>query len=75
MYSNVTGRPYEDAAQIRALLERQLVEGVKWEQSVVHMGTHHPCAQYVETGPGKQLKAMMRRIDNKMWAATIVVDV
>eukprot|EP00908_Phaeocystis_cordata_P016975 Transcript_28292.p1 GENE.Transcript_28292~~Transcript_28292.p1 ORF type:complete len:509 (-),score=168.81 Transcript_28292:76-1554(-) len=75
VYSNVTGRPYEDAAQVRTLLERQLVEGVKWEQSVVHMGTHHPCAQYVETGPGKQLKAMMRRIDNKMWAATIVVDV
>ena len=52
VYSNVTGLPYKDAEQIRALLERQLVDSVLWEQSVAHMRTHNPCAKYVETGPG-----------------------
>ena len=75
VYSNVTGKPYEDAAQIRALLEEQMVGSVLWEQSVGHMRAHHACAKYVETGPGKQLKAMMRRIDNDTWQATSVLDV
>ena len=75
VYSNVTGKPYDDAAQIRTLLEEQMVGAVLWEQSVAHMRAHHACARYVETGPGKQLKAMMRRIDNDAWQATSVLDV
>ena len=69
VYSNVTGLPYESAEQIRALLERQMTESVMWEQSVRHM-MRAECKEYVETGPGKQLKAMMRRIDNDVWQKT-----
>ena len=74
--SNVTGVYYQSVANIRELLKRQLVEPVMWEQTMeeVVKGWQRISA-YIETGPGKQLKAMMRRIDNKMWAATIVVDV
>jgi hypothetical protein len=31
-------------------------------------------AQYVEPGPGKQLKAMMRRIDQDAWTKTITLE-
>lgn len=75
VYSNVTGRPYRDADQIRALLERQLVDSVLWEQSIAHIRQHAPCSMYLETGPGKQLRAMMRRIDNTAWLTTSVLDV
>jgi len=74
VYSNVTGLPYESAEQIRALLERQMTESVMWEQSVRHM-MRAECKEYVETGPGKQLKAMMRRIDNDVWQKTEVLNV
>ena len=32
------------------------------------------CTQYVEAGPGKQLKAMMRRIDQDAWGKCITLD-
>ena len=32
------------------------------------------CRQYVEAGPGKQLKAMMRRIDQECWGKMTVLD-
>lgn len=31
IYSNVTGKPFASAADIGALLPRQLVEAVQWE--------------------------------------------
>lgn len=34
IYSNVTGEPFKDAADIQALLPRQLVEPVQWEGTV-----------------------------------------
>ena len=66
VYSNVTGKPYTSVDEIKALLKRQLLEPVKWEQGtndLIALGH----AQYVEPGPGKQLKAMMRRICPDAW--------
>ena len=73
VYSNVTGKPYTSVDEIRALLKRQLLEPVKWEQGTKDLiaGGH---AQYVEPGPGKQLKAMMRRIDQDAWSKMVVLD-
>ena len=34
VYSNVTGRPYSSAADISAMLCRQLVEPVQWEETL-----------------------------------------
>ena len=70
---NVTGKPYTSTDEIKALLKRQLLEPVKWEQGtldLVKLGH----SQYVEPGPGKQLKAMMRRIDQDAWSKTITLD-
>ena len=73
VYSNVTGKPYTSAEEIKALLKRQLLEPVKWEQGTKDLiALGH--AQYVEPGPGKQLKAMMRRIDQDAWGKTITLE-
>jgi len=73
VYSNVTGAPYDSVDEIKALLKRQLLEPVKWEQGIVHLvGAGH--AAYVEPGPGKQLKAMMRRIDQPAWAKMVTLE-
>ena len=58
VYSNVTGKPYTSVDEIKSLLKRQMLEPVKWEQGTLDLITLG-CTQYVEPGPGKQLKAMM----------------
>ena len=67
VYSNVTGKPYTSVPEIKQLLKRQLLEPVRWEQGTKDLvaGGH---SQYIEPGPGKQLKAMMRRIDPDAWS-------
>merc|ERR1719326_2550519 len=73
VYSNVTGKPYTSVGEIKDLLKRQLLESVKWEQGTKDLisGGH---TQYVEPGPGKQLKAMMRRIDQNAWNKMITLE-
>lgn len=66
VYSNVTGKPYTSVEEIKTLLKRQLLEPVLWEQGTKDLiALGHK--SYVEAGPGKQLKAMMRRIDQEAW--------
>ena len=73
--SNVTGTYYQSVDDIRALLKRQLVEPVQWERTMdeVVKGWQQLSA-FVETGPGKQLKAMMRRIDQDAWGKMTVLE-
>jgi len=73
VYSNVTGKPYSSVEEIKELLKRQMLEPVKWEQGTLDLITLG-CSQYVEPGPGKQLKAMMRRIDQDAWGKTITLE-
>eukprot|EP00316_Scyphosphaera_apsteinii_P008230 CAMPEP_0119298514 /NCGR_PEP_ID=MMETSP1333-20130426/688_1 /TAXON_ID=418940 /ORGANISM="Scyphosphaera apsteinii, Strain RCC1455" /LENGTH=469 /DNA_ID=CAMNT_0007299629 /DNA_START=65 /DNA_END=1474 /DNA_ORIENTATION=+ len=73
VYSNVLGKPYESVDEIRSLLKRQMLEAVKWEQGTQHL-IGLGCSQYVEPGPGKQLKAMMRRINQDAWTKTITLE-
>jgi [acyl-carrier-protein] S-malonyltransferase len=73
VYSNVTGKPYSSVEEIKSLLKRQLLEPVRWEQGTKDLiASSH--SQYVEPGPGKQLKAMMRRIDQDAWNKTITLE-
>merc|ERR1712060_642147 len=73
VYSNVTGKPYTSVDEIKSLLKRQMLEPVKWEQGTLDLITMG-CTQYVEPGPGKQLKAMMRRINQDAWNKTITLE-
>ena len=74
VYSNVTGKPYENAEEIRSLLAEQMISGVQWEKSMKHMMSEYAPKEYYETGPGKQLRAMLRKIDNDAFKACTVME-
>lgn len=48
------------------MLGRQLVEPVKWEDSMKNMVGAGKVELY-ELGPGSQIRAMCKRIDNSVW--------
>ena len=68
VYSNVTGEAFRDAAHIKEMLPRQLVEPVRWEMSVKAMVAAGKTQLY-ELGPGQQIKAMVKRIDPTVWSS------
>ncbi len=60
--SNVTAREQSDPQQIRDNLSRQVVSSIRWEDSmrlIASSGTK----EFLEIGPGKILKGLMRKID------------
>ena len=60
VYSNYTGGPTQDPEQIRSNLLNQLLNPVKWRQSIEAMandGAEH----FVEVGPGKVLQGLVKR--------------
>eukprot|EP00299_Pterocystis_sp_00344_P017840 c8937_g1_i1.p1 GENE.c8937_g1_i1~~c8937_g1_i1.p1 ORF type:complete len:242 (-),score=57.91 c8937_g1_i1:23-748(-) len=62
VFSNVTAQPYRSEEEIRRLLAEQLCAPVLWEdvlRNVIELGV----MQFVEAGPGRQLKAMVKRLD------------
>jgi [acyl-carrier-protein] S-malonyltransferase len=77
VYMNVTGEPLpagSDPKQIVDLLNRQLVNPVLWHNIVDKM-IKDGVSEYYECGPQKQIKAMMKRIDNKIWNKTTSLEV
>ena len=62
VYSNVTGRQYKSLDEIERNLCRQVTHPVLWNLSIGKMLVEHPDARFVEVGPGRQLRAMLRRI-------------
>lgn len=77
IYMNVTGQPLlagADPKDMVSLLTRQLVSPVLWEPSVRKMLADGVSECY-ECGPNKQLKAMLKRIDQKAWNKATNVEV
>merc|ERR1711959_375941 len=67
VYSNVTASPFpEDEAEMKKLLMRQLVEPVQWEKLVKNLISNGKKSLH-ELGPGQQIKAMVKRIDQACW--------
>jgi len=65
---NVTGQTIDsktDVGEIASLLGNQLTNAVLWETSMRN-AIADGCTEFYECGPSKQLKAMMKRIDNIM---------
>jgi len=77
VYMNVNGKPVNpgtDPKEIIEIMKMQLVRPVLWETSVrdiIKAGV----TEFYEVGPMKQIKAMMKRIDSKVWSSTINVEV
>jgi [acyl-carrier-protein] S-malonyltransferase len=65
VYANVTARPMRFADEIRNLLIQQLVNPVRWEESVISMITDG-AATFVEIGPGKVLQGLVKRINGNV---------
>lgn len=60
--SNVTGMPHASPAEIPALLARQVVESVRWEDNCRWMLVQG-VSTFCEIGPGKVLQGLMKKIE------------
>lgn len=77
IYMNATSEPIVAGAPISGIVEnlkKQLTNPVLWEPSCQKM-IQAGITEYYECGPMKQLKAMMKRIDQKVWKTTTNIDV
>ena len=63
VYANVTARPMIHADEIRSVLLQQLINPVRWEESIMNMITDG-ATTFVEIGPGKVLQGLVKRINN-----------
>lgn len=64
VHSNVDGRPYRKAKEIKRKLVEQIYSPVKWEQtlhSLYDRDFFHEFPTTYECGPGKQLSTMLKR--------------
>jgi len=77
VYMNTTGGPIKPGTspkEIIELMKKQLTSPVLWEPSVRGM-IKDGVSEFYEVGPMKQIKAMMKRIDSKIWGTTSNVEV
>ena len=68
--SNVTGRPVSVPEEIKRNLITQISAGVLWEDSM-KLVLSKGVTNFIEFGPGKVLKGLMRRIDSNAQVVNI----
>lgn len=64
VYSNVDAAPHSDPDDIRATLVAQILQGVRWEDSMRRM-LADGFDTFYEVGPGRVLTGLLKRIDRK----------
>merc|ERR1712050_382132 len=77
VYLNATAMPVMPGTPPKEIVEKlkmQLTSPVLWEPSVKAM-IKAGVTEFYEVGPMKQIKAMMKRIDAKVWGTTMNVEV
>ena len=65
VYQNVDGKPYSNAAKIKANLIAQLTSSVRWTTTVQNM-IADGATDFTECGPGKALQGMIGRITKEV---------
>ncbi|MFA5101001.1 MAG: ACP S-malonyltransferase, partial [Candidatus Omnitrophota bacterium] len=60
--SNYTALPQQKSSEIKANLVKQIHSSVRWEESMRYL-LSQGVTKFIEFGPGKVLKGLMRRID------------
>ncbi|HWP40074.1 MAG TPA: ACP S-malonyltransferase [Tepidisphaeraceae bacterium] len=65
VYANVTARPHTDATSIKRLLVEQIVQPVRWEQTM-HELISQAEAQWIELAPGRVLSGLLRKINRRI---------
>ena len=64
IYQNIDAKPYQSAKKIKKNLILQLENPVKWNETILNMETK--TKNFIESGPGKILIGMNRRISSKI---------
>ncbi len=64
IYSNYTARPTTDIEEIRNNLLNQLLNPVRWTQTLLNM-MENGATSFVEVGPGKVLQGLVKRTNRK----------
>lgn len=77
VYSNCTGKVYEGPDEIARSLPQQVVQSVKWEQTVHNF--LRGCGQgslphLYEVGPGQQLGALVRQCNGRAFKQYLAVN-
>ncbi|MCK5840353.1 MAG: ACP S-malonyltransferase [Bacteroidales bacterium] len=70
VYQNATGKPAIMINDIKKNLIAQLTSPVKWSQSVRQM-IDDGASEFIESGPGKVLQGLVKKIDRKMSVRSI----
>jgi len=63
--SNVDAQPHDDPEAIRALLVRQVVSPVRWEESMRYL-LDDGFDLFYEVGPGRVLRGLLKRIERQV---------
>jgi [acyl-carrier-protein] S-malonyltransferase len=64
VWSNVDARPHTDPQEIRALLVRQVLQPVLWEQTMRNL-LAAGVDQFYEIGPGRVLAGLLKRVQRQ----------
>ncbi|WP_165248657.1 ACP S-malonyltransferase [Paludisphaera soli] len=64
VYSNVDASPHDDPGAIREILVTQVLQGVRWDESMRRM-IADGFDTFYEIGPGRVLTGLLKRIDRK----------
>lgn len=65
VWSNVTAQPHGRPEEIRALLQRQITEPVRWEETMRNL-LAAGCDRFYEIGPGRVLAGLLKRVQRKV---------
>jgi [acyl-carrier-protein] S-malonyltransferase len=65
VYSNVDAQPHTDPGDLRRTLVAQVLQGVRWEDSMRRM-LADGFDTFYEVGPGRVLTGLLKRIDRKV---------
>jgi len=65
VWSNVDARPHTDPEEIRGLLVRQVLEPVRWEETLRNL-LADGVERFHEIGPGKVLAGLLKRVNRKV---------
>ena len=64
VYSNVDFQAHTDPDEIKAILVKQVLSSVYWED-LIHKALEDGFDQFYEIGPGRVLTSLMKRINRK----------
>ncbi len=69
--SNVDAQSHDAPNELRDILTRQVVEPVRWEESMICM-QDAGVTQFYELGPGRVLRGLLRRINRQLSCANVI---